>query len=168
MLSVVVHATLDDVTRRLTDDELYMFFSLLFAPARRRPATRSPAGCWRLIEHPDQLALLRADPSLLPTAVEEMVRWTTPSPSKRRTATRDDELGGAAIAPGDKVLVWEGSANRDESVFDDADGFDITRDPNPHLGFGHGVHYCLGANLARLEMRVMFEELLRALPDGSR
>ena len=98
--------------------------------------------------------------TLLPTAVEEMVRWTSPSPSKRRTATRDVELAGCAIAAGQKVQVWEGSANRDAAVFEDARRFDITRKPNPHLGFGQGVHYCLGANLARLELRVLFEELL--------
>jgi cytochrome P450 len=98
--------------------------------------------------------------SLLPNAIEEMVRWTTPSPSKRRTATREVSLGGVTITAGQKVQVWEGSANRDELVFSDPDTFDITRKPNPHLGFGYGVHYCLGANLARLELRVMFEELL--------
>jgi cytochrome P450 len=89
-----------------------------------------------------------------------MVRWTTPSPSKRRTATRDTTLGGKPIKAGQKVLVWEGSANRDESVFTYADEFDIARKPNPHLGFGQGVHYCLGANLARLELRVLFGEVL--------
>jgi cytochrome P450 len=89
-----------------------------------------------------------------------MVRWTSPSPSKRRTATRDVELGGCAVEAGQKVQIWEGSANRDELVFADADVFDVTRKPNPHLGFGQGVHYCLGANLARLELRVLFEELL--------
>ena len=104
--------------------------------------------------------MLRADLDLLPTAIEEMVRWTSPSPSKRRTATRDVELGGCAIEAGQKVQIWEGSANRDSLVFADADAFDVTRKPNPHLGFGQGVHYCLGANLARLELRVLFEELL--------
>ena len=89
-----------------------------------------------------------------------MLRWTTPSPSKRRTVTTPVALGGHDLAPGDKVLVWEGSANRDERVFERPDAFDIRRDPNPHLAFGHGIHYCLGANLARLEMRVVFEELL--------
>ena len=96
----------------------------------------------------------------MPTAVDEMVRWTSPSPSKRRTATRDVTVGGASITAGQKVQIWEGSANRDAIVFDDADEFDIARKPNPHLGFGQGVHYCLGANLARLELRVLFEELL--------
>ncbi len=88
-----------------------------------------------------------------------MLRWTAPSPSKRRTATRDTELGGHRIRAGDKVLFWEASANRDEAVFARPMEFDVARDPNPHLTFGRGVHYCLGAGLARLEMRVMFEEL---------
>jgi cytochrome P450 len=92
-----------------------------------------------------------------------MVRWTTPSPSKRRTVTRPVALGGHDLAPGDKVLVWEGSANRDERSFDRPEVFDIRREPNPHVSFGHGIHYCLGANLARLEMRVVFEELLPRL-----
>jgi cytochrome P450 len=111
------------------------------------------------------LRSLRSDLELLPTAVEEMVRWTSPSPSKRRTATRPVTLGGASIEAGQKVQIWEGSANRDASVFDEADEFDITRKPNPHLGFGQGVHYCLGANLARLELRVLFEELLSRFGD---
>ena len=88
-----------------------------------------------------------------------MIRWTSPSPSKRRTATRDTELGGCAIRAGDKVLVWEGSANRDAAVFDRADRFDVARKPNPHLGFGQGA-LLPGANLARLELRVLYEELL--------
>ena len=113
-----------------------------------------------LIEHPDQMSLLRDDLAGLPVAIEEMVRWTTPSPSKRRTATRDVTLGGCPVEAGQKVQVWEGSANRDASVFASADTFDVTRKPNPHLGFGQGVHYCLGANLARLELKVLFEELL--------
>ncbi len=91
-----------------------------------------------------------------------MLRWTAPSPSKRRTATTRTELGGRTIEPGDKVLYWEGSANRDERVFPHATGFDVRRDPNPHLGFGQGVHFCLGASLARLEMRVVLSELLAA------
>jgi cytochrome P450 len=103
---------------------------------------------------------LRDDPSGLPTAIEEMVRWTAPSPSKRRTATCDVTLGGCHLLAGQKVQIWEGSANRDAAVFVAADSFDIGRKRNRHLGFGHGVHYCLGANLARLELRVLFEELL--------
>jgi cytochrome P450 len=161
MLSVVVHATLADVDPpELTDVELYSFFSLLFAAGSETTRNAIAGGLLALIERPDQLAALRADDALLGPAVEEMLRWTAPSPSKRRTATRRTELGGHTIEPGDKVLFWEGSANRDERVFDGSMEFDVRRDPNPHLSFGHGIHYCLGASLARLEMRVMFEELL--------
>jgi cytochrome P450 len=161
MLSVVVHATLDDVDPpQLSDAELYSFFSLLFSAGSETTRNAIAGGLLALIERPEQLAALRNDMRLLPRALEEMLRWTTPSPSKRRTATRTTELGGHTIAPGDKVLFWEGSANRDEAVFARSMDFDFCRDPNPHLSFGHGIHYCLGASLARLEMRVMFEELL--------
>jgi cytochrome P450 len=95
----------------------------------------------------------------MPSAIEEVLRWTSPSPSKRRTATVAAELCGQQIGPGDKVVVWEGSANRDERVFDNSMSFVVARHPNPHLGFGHGVHFCLGANLARLEIRILYEEL---------
>lgn len=160
MLSVVANAGLDDTDTELSDLELYLFFSLLFSAGAETTRNAVAGGLLSLIEHPAQFQALRADMSLLPNAIEEMVRWTTPSPSKRRTATREVSLGGVTVAAGQKVQVWEGSANRDELVFSDPDTFDITRKPNPHLGFGYGVHYCLGANLARLELRVMFEELL--------
>jgi cytochrome P450 len=158
MLSVVANATVDD--DGLSEMELYLFFSLLFSAGAETTRNAVAGGLLALADHPLQLEALRADLGLLPTAVEEMVRWTSPSPSKRRTATRDVELGGCAIEAGQKVQVWEGSANRDCLVFAEPDSFDIARKPNPHLGFGQGVHYCLGANLARLELRVLFEELL--------
>ena len=158
MLSVVANATVEDES--LSDMELYLFFSLLFSAGAETTRNSVAGGLLALIENPDQFQALRSDLEHLPTAVEEMVRWTSPSPSKRRTATRDVELAGRAIKAGDKVQIWEGSANRDSLVFADADTFDITRKPNPHLGFGQGVHYCLGANLARLELRVLYEELL--------
>lgn len=144
----------------LSDAELYLFFYLLFSAGAETTRNAIAGGLLALVEHPVAFDALRADPALLPTAVEEMVRWTSPSPSKRRTATRDTELGGHRVLAGQKVLVWEGSANRDAAVFTGPDEFDIARKPNPHLGFGQGVHYCLGANLARLELRVLFEELL--------
>jgi cytochrome P450 len=144
----------------LSDAELYLFFYLLFSAGAETTRNSIAGGLLALIESPAAFNALRADPSLLPTAIEEMVRWTSPSPSKRRTATRDTDLGGHRVLAGQKVLVWEGSANRDAAVFANADVFDIARKPNPHLGFGQGVHYCLGANLARLELRVLFEELL--------
>lgn len=160
MLSVVANASLDDGQPPLSDLELYLFFSLLFSAGAETTRNAVAGGLLALIEHPAQLRRLQQEPELLPSAIEEMVRWTTPSPSKRRTATRAVTLAGQAIEAGQKVQVWEGSANRDAAVFQDADVFDIARKPNAHLGFGYGVHYCLGANLARLELRVLFEELL--------
>jgi cytochrome P450 len=165
MLSLVVHATLADVDPpRLSDEELYAFFSLVFAAGAETTRNAIAGGLLALLERPAQLAALREDAALLPSAIEEMLRWTTPSPSKRRTATRAVELGGAHIRPGDKVLFWEGSANRDERVFARAMEFDVRREPNPHLAFGHGVHFCLGGSLARLEMRIVFEALLARFP----
>ncbi|MGV0603119.1 cytochrome P450 [Mycolicibacterium sp. XJ1904] len=162
MLSVVANACLDDTEGdgALSDLELYLFFSLLFSAGAETTRNAVAGGMLALIDNPDSLTALRGDSALLGSAVEEMVRWSSPSPSKRRTATRDVTLGGCEIAAGQKVQIWEGSANRDDAVFAEPDVFDITRQPNPHLGFGQGVHYCLGANLARLELRVLFEELL--------
>jgi cytochrome P450 len=165
MLSIVANATADALPV-LSNVELYLFFSLLFSAGAETTRNSVAGGLLALIDHPDQMAMLRADFDLLPTAVEEMVRWTSPSPSKRRTATRDVTLGGCSVEAGQKVQIWEGSANRDAAVFADPDVFDVTRKPNPHLGFGQGVHYCLGANLARLELRVLFEELLGRYSSG--
>lgn len=164
MLSIVVHATLDDVDPpALSDAELYAFFSLLFSAGSETTRNAIAGGLLALIERPEQLDALRdGTAAILPSAIEEMLRWTAPSPSKRRTATRVTSLAGHTIEPGDKVLFWEASANRDERVFERSTSFDVRRDPNPHLTFGHGIHYCLGASLARLEMRVLFEELLPA------
>ncbi len=160
ILSAIVHAKLEDGSPQLDDRELRGFFDLLF-PAGAE-TTRSAIGgtLLALVENPGELARLHADPSLMKTFVEEAVRWTTPSVYKRRTAARDVELGGVTIRENDKVTVWEPSANRDEDAFVDPFRFDVGRDPNEHVGFGLGVHFCLGANLARLELRVMFEELL--------
>ncbi|MGA8328825.1 MAG: cytochrome P450, partial [Mycobacterium sp.] len=161
MLSVVANATLDGLDGpAMSDLELYLFFSLLFSAGAETTRNAVGGGLLALAEHPEQMRALRDDLDALPIAVEEMVRWTSPSPSKRRTATRDVMLGGQSISAGQKVQIWEGSANRDADVFDRADEFVVNRKPNPHLGFGQGVHYCLGANLARLELRVLFEELL--------
>jgi cytochrome P450 len=157
MLSVVANAGLDDP---VSDVEVYLFFNLLFSAGAETTRNAVAGGLLALAENPDQISVLLSDLAMLPTAIEEMVRWTSPSPSKRRTATRAASLGGQSIEPGQKVLVWEGSANRDAAVFDNPEMFDVGRKPNPHLGFGQGVHYCLGANLARLELRVLFEELL--------
>jgi cytochrome P450 len=161
MLSVVVHATLaDEDPPRLMEQELQLFFALLFSAGADTTRNAVAGGVLELARHPDQLARLRDDRGGLSTAIEEIVRWTSPSAYNRRTATRDVDLRGFEIRAGDKVVFWEASANRDEDVFVDASRFDVGRDPNPHLGFGHGVHHCLSANLARLETRVILTELL--------
>jgi len=161
MLSIVVHAEMpDEDPPRLSDDELHLFFSLLFAGGSETTRNATAGGLLALTQHPDEHARLRSDRSLIPLAVEEIVRWTSPASHQRRTATREVSLGGHTVSPGDKVVFWEASANRDDAMFGDGMRFDVGRDPNPHLGFGHGVHYCLGASLAQLELRVMLEELL--------
>lgn len=121
-------------------------------------------GTLALLQHPDQLERLRADRSLLPVAIEEMVRWVTPLLNMRRTATVDVPLRGKTIRAGDQVLLMYAAANRDEDVFVDPQRFDITRSPNPHVAFGIGTHFCMGANIARLELRCAFEAILDRLP----
>ena len=118
-----------------------------------------------LAEHPDQRQLLIDDPSLMTNAVEEFIRWVTPILNMRRTATRDAVIGDQEVKAGDEVLLMYSAANRDPDAFEDPDRFDVTREHNHHLAFGFGTHFCLGASLARLELRVFFEELLRRLPD---
>jgi len=160
LLSVVIEARMPaEDPPALSDEELMFFFTLLFTAGSETTRKAIAGGLKALVEFPAEHARLRAEPGLLDTALEEIVRWTTPSVYKRRTATCDVELRGEKIRAGDKVTFWEMSANRDERVFAEPFRFDVARDPNFHLGFGQGVHYCLGANLARLEMRVMFEEL---------
>ena len=121
-------------------------------------------GVLALLQHPRQLAELMQNPALMPIAVEEILRWTSPANYFMRVAVRDAELCGKPIRRGDRVVVWFTSANRDEEVFADPFRFDIKRTPNDHLAFGYGEHFCLGARLARLETRVMLEEIPRGLP----
>ena len=145
----------------LTDRELVNFFMLLFPAGAETTRSAIGGGMRALMDNPDQLQRLRAaDVPQLRTALDEILRWTTPSIFKRRTATRDVDFKGHKIREGDKVTYWEMSANRDERVFDDPFRFDIARAPNLHLAFGFGTHVCLGASLARMEMRVAFQELL--------
>jgi cytochrome P450 len=163
MLSAVVHATLagdDGTVEALSPGELSAFFSLLFVAGSETTRNSIAGGLLALIEFPDQLEALRADRSLIPSAVEEILRWTSATAYNRRTATVDVELGGQTIRAGDKTTHWYPSANRDESVFVDPFRFEVARDPNPHVAFGGGLHHCLGAALARVEIRVMLEELL--------
>ena len=159
LISILTQAEVDG--ERLSELELDLFFLLLSVAGNETTRTLISHGMLALLDNPDQLAKLRADRSLMAPAVEEMLRWGTPVMNFRRTATHDTELGGQQIKEGDKVVFWHISANRDESVFEDPYTFDITRSPNEHVAFGSGgPHYCLGANLARMEIRVMFEELL--------
>ena len=160
ILSIIVHAGGDDGTEPLTDRELKAFFNLLFPAGAETTRGAIGGAVLAFIENPEQWERLRARPELVRTAVEEVLRWTSPSVYKRRTATRDTVLAGTPIAAGQKLTYWEMSANRDEAVFADPFRFDIGRDPNPHVAFGLGTHFCLGASLARLEIRVMLEELL--------
>jgi len=150
---------------KLTEMEFDSFFLLLAVAGNETTRNLISGGMLALIEHPSEWRKLLADPSLVPSAVEEMLRWVSPVSQFRRTATRDTEIRGVKIKEGDKVVVYYQSANRDEAIFKDPYKFDVTRSPNNHLAFGIGEHFCLGANLARLEIRVMFEELVRRLPD---
>ncbi len=122
-------------------------------------------GMKQLIAHPDQLQLLVENPSLIPLAIEEIVRFDPAVHHFRRTAMQDTEIRDKQIRKGDKVVIWYPSANRDEEVFEDPDRFDVTRKQNEHLAFGIGEHFCLGANLARLELQLIFEEIIPRLRD---
>lgn len=144
----------------MSDVEFGSFFVQLVTAGNDTTKTMLSSGLWALLEHPEQMAELREDPSLVPGAVEEILRWANPLHYFRRTATQDTVLGDVRVAEGDKVAMHYTSANRDELVFDDPHTFDIHRDPNPHLSFGIGEHFCLGVHLARLEGRVFFTELL--------
>jgi cytochrome P450 len=163
VLSTVVHAEVEGPDGRpapLSALELSMLFSLLVAAGSETTRNAIALGMAALIEHPEQLAAVDADRSLLDGATEEILRWSSPTLYNRRTATADIELAGTSIAAGDKVTLWWASADFDETVFDDPFRFDVRRHPNPHLAFGHRVHFCLGAALARLEIRIMLDQLL--------
>ncbi|GAA3584609.1 methyl-branched lipid omega-hydroxylase Cyp124 [Nonomuraea rosea] len=151
---------------RLTSQELGSFFILLVVAGSETTRNAIAYGLKLFTDHPEQRELLLGDfDGRIVKACDEIVRYATPVIQFRRTLTRDHELNGTAYKKGDKVLLFYNSANRDESVFTDPDAFDITRDPNPHVGFGGpGPHYCLGAHLARREMTVMFRELFTRLP----
>ncbi len=163
LVTTLINAEVDG--ERLTEAEFCGFFLLLSVAGNETTRNLISGGMLALIEHPSERARLVADPSLMPSAVEEMLRWVTPVMHFRRTATRDLELGGQLIRENDKVVMYYTSANRDEDVFPDAGRFDVGRTPNEHLTFGSGQHFCLGANLARLEIRVMFDEILRRVAD---
>jgi cytochrome P450 len=148
----------------LSDRDFDNYFLLLVVAGNETTRHAITHSMLALMEHPDQLERLRAEPELMPSAVEEFLRWSSPVYHFRRTATRDVELHGRTIRRGDKVVLWFASGNRDEAVFAEPGRFDVARTPNDHLAFGRGgPHFCLGYALARLEMRIMFEELLPRL-----
>ncbi len=163
--TALVHAEVDG--ERLTAAELGSFFVLLVVAGNETTRTAISHGILALSQHPEERAKWLTDPvGVGPTAVEEIVRWASPVIHFRRTATADTELGGQRIAEGDRVVMLYLSANRDGTVFSEPDRFNVTRSANDHVAFGAGgPHFCLGANLARREIRVMFDELLTRLPD---
>jgi cytochrome P450 len=146
----------------MSDVEFGSFFFQLVTAGNDTTRTLISSGTEQLILHPDQMRALRDDITLVPSAVEEMLRFCNPVHYMRRTATIETELGGKHISAGDKVVVYYTSANRDGEVFANPQAFDIRRSPNPHVSFGIGAHFCLGAHVARLQARLFFEELLAA------
>ncbi len=159
LMSVLVHAEIDG--QSLDDDALIQESLLILVGGDETTRHVISGGMEQLIRNPDQQQKLVDDPAKIPVAVEEMLRWVTPIQNMSRTATRDVELGGETIRKGDRLLLLYPSGNRDAAVFDDPYRFDVERSPNDHVAFGgYGAHFCLGAPLARLELRVMFEELI--------
>jgi len=166
LLATVEIETDDGERTALGETELDMFFFLLTIAGSETTRNAISGGLIALVEHPDQLAALRSDPDAMRPAVEEILRWTSPVAYFARRATRATEIRGVPIAEGDRITLWYPSANRDEEAFEDPFRFDITRTPNNHVAFGGGgPHFCLGANLARHEIAIMFEELLARTTD---
>ncbi len=163
LISALTQAELDG--RPLTEGELGSFLGLILVAGVDTTRNCYSGGMLAMIEHPDQYERLRADRSLVPTAVEEFVRWVTPFTHFRRTATKDTEIRDVKVRSGDAVVTWFTSGNRDEDVFSEPFQFDVAREPNPHQGFGGGgPHYCFGAGLARLELQVLIEETVERVP----
>ena len=163
LFSTLVHAEVDG--DRLDDEEIVHEALLILIGGDETTRHVISGGMYQLLVHPDQRQKLLDDPGKLPAAVEEMLRWVSPIKNMARTVVTDTELRGQRMEAGQKLLLLYPSANRDEEVFDDPFRFDVERSPNEHVAFGFGTHYCLGNSLARLELRVMFEHLLRRLPD---
>lgn len=163
LVSVLVGSEIDGES--LSEEELLFFCNLLILAGNETTRNAISGGLLALVEHPEQLARLRAEPALMPTAVEEIIRWTSPVTHMMRYVMRDTELRGQQIRAGERVLLWYPSANRDEEVFPNANTFDVGRTPNEHIAFGLGEHFCLGAGFARVEVRVLFEMLLARFSD---
>ncbi|OBF16579.1 cytochrome P450 [Mycobacterium sp. ACS4331] len=163
LFSVLVHSEVEG--SRMSDDEIVMETLLLLIGGDETTRHTLSGGTEQLLRHRDQWDRLVADPSLLPGAIEEMLRWTSPVKNMCRTLTADTEFHGTSLKAGEKIMLMFESANFDESVFGDPDEFRIDRNPNSHLAFGFGTHFCLGNQLARLELRIMLEHVLRRMPD---
>jgi len=163
LVSILVHAEIDG--ERLDDEELVMEALLILIGGDETTRHVLSGGMYQLLLHPEQRATLARAPARIPTAVEEMLRWVSPIQNMARTAARDVELRGQRIRAGEKAILLYPSANRDAAVFADPFRFDVARTPNEHVAFGIGAHFCLGANLARLELRVLVEEVLQRIPD---
>jgi cholest-4-en-3-one 26-monooxygenase len=163
IMSVLLESEIDG--ERLSEMDFNLFFLLLSVAGNETTRNAISHGMHALLQHPDQYQAMVDDPSIVATATEEIVRWASPVMYFRRNVTEDTELRGQALKAGDKVTIYYISANRDEDVFDDPFTFDVTRDPNPHIGFGGGgPHFCLGSSLAKMEIRLLFEELAQRAP----
>jgi cytochrome P450 len=163
IVSLIANATIDG--KQLPPIELLSFYYLLVVAGNETTRNATSGGLLALIQNPGELDKLRRNPRLLGSAVEEIVRFTSPVIQFCRTAARDTELRGVKIRAGEAACLFYPSANRDEEVFPDGDRFRVERDPNPHLGFGIGEHFCMGAHLARLELEVVFGQLVSRLEE---
>ena len=162
LTSVLAHAEVDG--QRMSDEEIVAETLLILVAGDETTRHVLSGGMEQLLRNPDQRDALAADPARIPAAVEEMVRWVSPVKNMCRTVTRDVDFHGTELRAGEKVMLLFEAANFDESVFDNPDQFDVTRNPNPHIAFGLGAHFCLGNQLASLESRLMFERLLERIP----
>jgi cytochrome P450 len=163
LVSALLHGRAGEA--QLSEIEVLFNCFLLIMGGQTTTSNAISGGLLAMLERPAQMARLQAEPAVMPLAIEEFLRWTSPVIHIMRTATRDYELRGHLIRKGERVVIWTSSANRDEAEFADAGEFIVDRSPNDHIAFGHGEHFCIGANLARLEMRVMIEEVLAAMCD---
>jgi cytochrome P450 family 142 subfamily A polypeptide 1 len=163
LVSILVHAEVDG--ERLTDDQIVFESMLILLGGDETTRHVTAGGMEQLLRHPDQLARLQANPELLASGVEEMLRWVSPIKNMARTLTKDAVLEGVQLHEGDEIVLLYESANFDESQFEEPERFDIERTPNEHLAFGFGPHFCLGASLARVEIQTMISRILGRLPD---
>jgi cytochrome P450 family 142 subfamily A polypeptide 1 len=163
LVSILCYADIDG--ERLDDESIISESLLILIGGDETSRHVMTDGMLALLEHPEQLEILRDDPAAMEQGVEELLRWVSPIKNMARTVARELQLHGQTLREGDQVVLMYPAANRDPAVFDDPERFDVRRNPNPHLAFGFGPHFCMGASLARVELRVMFSELLRRLPD---